>query len=112
MTERSSVDNAYTAALGSVLRRRDPGALKSFLKESAERFGGAAQVREIESREPAEIEILMHRMILARPDLAVMHAASQAWLAAHGLERRSPPGTAGGRPPSDARGRPGPRRRP
>jgi hypothetical protein len=77
---------SYAAQLGAVLRRRDAGALKSFLLESAERFGDARQVAEVEAKSDAEMDELLHRMIVARPDLIDLHRSSREWLFKHGID--------------------------
>jgi hypothetical protein len=99
-------DRDYVSRLGEVLRRRDPAALREFLAEQAGRFGDERQVAEIRAKEPDEMETLLHRMIVSRPDLAELHPASARWLAAHGAPsappgRRSRPG--GGRRKPQAR---------
>jgi hypothetical protein len=66
-----------------VLRSRSPSALRDFLVERARRYGDERQVAEIEGRGADDLEALMHRMILARPDLSELHAGSRRWLAAH-----------------------------
>jgi hypothetical protein len=77
---------AYVQELGVVLRRRDPLALRDFLAASARHYGNEAEARELESREAAEMALVMHRSIVARPDLADIHLDSQRWLRAHGLD--------------------------
>ena len=77
---------SYVAQLGSVLRQRDPSALRAFLVRSAERFGDTRQVAEVQAKSPAEMEELLHRMILARPDLKDLHRASREWLFRHGID--------------------------
>jgi hypothetical protein len=77
---------SYAAQLGAVLRRRDARALKQFLLESAERFGDARQVAEVEGKSDAEMDELLHRMIVARPDLNDLHRASREWLFKHGID--------------------------
>ena len=108
-------DQSYRAGLGRVLRSRDPNALHLFLRQQAATFGDESQVEEIEQRSHQEMEELLHRMILTRPDLADLHAESRAWLTAHGAEQpprprqraRAPrtgskgPGDPGRRPPRD-----------
>ena len=94
-------DRDYKAQLGAVLRRRDPAELHRFLRQSAASYGDERQVAEVEERSHAEMEELMHRMILTRPDLADLHAASRSWLAARDPPFRSsavqgPGGQAGG----------------
>ena len=85
-----SADQSYKARLGEVLRRRDPAALHLFLRQSAAGYGDERQVSEVEERSHLEMEELMHRMILARPDLSELHAESQAWLATHHPGERLP----------------------
>ncbi|HZU06612.1 MAG TPA: hypothetical protein VFB73_11620 [Chloroflexota bacterium] len=85
----------YVQELGAVLRRRDPLALQAFLVASARRFGNEREASELERRSPAEMELLLHRMILARPDLRDLHADSQRWLRAHGHASAGPEGAGG-----------------
>jgi hypothetical protein len=77
---------SYVAQLGSVLRQRDAGALQAFLVRSAERFGDFRQVAEVQAKSPEEMEELLHRMIVARPDLEDLHRASREWLFRHGID--------------------------
>jgi hypothetical protein len=77
---------SYAAQLGSVLRRRDAGALRAFLVQSAQRFGDARQVEDVQAKSDDEMEELLHRMIVARPDLEDLHRASREWLFRHGLD--------------------------
>jgi hypothetical protein len=77
---------SYVAQLGSVLRQRDGLALKAFLVRSAERFGDHRQVAEVQAKSPEEMEELLHRMIVARPDLKDLHRASREWLFRHGID--------------------------
>jgi hypothetical protein len=99
-------DRDYKAQLGDVLRRRDPAALHRFLRQSAASYGDERQVAEVEERSHAEMEELMHRMILTRADLADLHAASRGWLAAHDPPFRPPvaPDQGGRSPGGQARG--------
>jgi len=76
----------YAQQLGAVLRQRDPLALQQFLVASARRYGNEQEARELESREASEMALIMHRSIVARPDLADIHLESQRWLRAHGLD--------------------------
>ena len=69
-----------------MLRRRDPLALRAFLAASARRFGNEREAAEVERAEAAEMTLIMHQMIAARPDLADLHPDSQRWLRAHGLD--------------------------
>jgi hypothetical protein len=75
-------DSDYKAQLGAVLRGRDPEALHLFLRQSASAYGDERQVAEVEERSHAEMEELMHRMILTRPDLSDLHPESRNWLLA------------------------------
>jgi hypothetical protein len=68
------------------LRQRDPLALRAFLAASARRFGNEREAAEIESREVPELQLIMHQMIVARPDLQTLHPESQRWLRGHGLD--------------------------
>jgi hypothetical protein len=77
---------SYVARLGSVLRRRDPTVLQEFLLRSAEQFGDTRQVAEVRAKSEPEMEELLHRMIVARPDLADLHRASREWLFRHGID--------------------------
>jgi hypothetical protein len=77
---------SYAAQLGSVLRRRDVAALRAFLLRSAERFGDTKQVGDVEQKSDDELEELLHRMIVARPDLEDLHRASREWLFRHGID--------------------------
>ena len=71
---------SYAERLGEVLRRRDAGQLRAFLVENARRFGDQRQVADVEGKSTADMEELMHRMILARTDLKEFHGESQRWL--------------------------------
>lgn len=77
-------DLQYVELLGDTLRAQDPERLRSFLVDQARRFGDEAQVVEIAGQSAAELEALMHRMTVARSDLAELHLASRAWLQQHG----------------------------
>jgi len=77
---------SYVAQLGSVLRRRDVVALRAFLLTSAERFGDTGQVADVLAKSADELEELLHRMIVARPDLEDLHRASREWLFRHGID--------------------------
>lgn len=77
---------SYPAQLGAILRRRDPLALKTFLVQSAQRFGDDRQVADVETKSRDEMEELLHRMIVARPDLQDLHRASREWLFRHGID--------------------------
>jgi hypothetical protein len=77
---------SYVAQLGAVLRRRDVAALRAFLLLSAERFGDTRQVADVEQKSADELEELLHRMIVARPDLEDLHRASREWLFRHGMD--------------------------
>ena len=77
---------SYPAQLGAVLRRRNAVALRQFLLASAERYGDERQVADVESKSDTEMEELLHRMIVARPDLDDLHRASREWLFRHGID--------------------------
>ena len=77
---------SYAAQLGSVLRRRDVEALRAFLLQSASRFGDMKQVLDVQGKSEDEMEELLHRMIVARPDLEDLHRASREWLFRHGID--------------------------
>jgi len=77
---------SYVTQLGAVLRRRDPVALRQFLLEAAERFGDTKQVTDVLGKSDDEMQELLHRMIVARPDLADLHRASREWLFRHGID--------------------------
>jgi hypothetical protein len=77
---------SYVSQLGAVLRQRDPAALRSFLLGSAARFGDAGQIADVESKSDDEMEELLHRMIVSRPDLQDLHRDSRAWLFKHGVD--------------------------
>ena len=102
-------DRDYVRRLGEVLRRCDVAALREFLAEQAARFGDERQVADVRGRDAAELEALLHRMIVARPDLADLHAESERWLAAHGAGPPARPQAGPGRPGRRPRGRRGPR---
>ncbi len=107
-------ERGYAASLGAVLRQRSVAALRAFLEAQAGRYGDERQVEAIRIQSDAEIEHLLHRMTLARPDLTPLHAESRRWLAAQGAATDAPgvdaPDT---RPPGRGTRRPGrPRRNP
>jgi hypothetical protein len=60
--------------------------LREFLLQSAEKFGDARQVEDVQTRTDGEMEELLHRMIIARPDLNDLHRASREWLFRHGID--------------------------
>lgn len=72
--------------LGIVLRQRNPGTLRRFLIDNAARFGDQRQVDDLNARSDADMEELVHRMILARPDLRDLHRASREWLFHQGVD--------------------------
>lgn len=82
----STREPSYPAQLGAVLRRRDPRALRTFLMRSAQRFGDERQVADVEAKSDDELSELLHRMIVARPDLQDLHRASREWLFRHGID--------------------------
>jgi hypothetical protein len=77
---------SYATQLGNVLRRRDISILRAFLIQSAERFGDARQVEDVQAKSADELDELLHRMIVARPDLEDLHRASREWLFRHGID--------------------------
>jgi hypothetical protein len=77
---------SYVTRLGNVLRRQDIAALRAFLLQSAERFGDTRQVDDVQTKSDDELEELLHRMIVARPDLEDLHRASREWLFRHGID--------------------------
>jgi hypothetical protein len=77
---------SYAARLGVVLRLLDAQALRAFLIEAAERFGDERQVADVRDKSDAEMDELLHRMILSRPDLSELHRASREWLFRHGID--------------------------
>jgi hypothetical protein len=77
---------SYVTQLGTVLRTRDVLVLRAFLLQSAERFGDVKQVADVQAKSADELEELLHRMILARPDLEDLHRASREWLFHHGID--------------------------
>jgi hypothetical protein len=77
---------SYVTRLGTVLRQRDIAVLRAFLLRSAERFGDPRQVDDVQTKSDDELEELLHRMIVARPDLADLHRASREWLFRHGID--------------------------
>ncbi|MGI9149226.1 MAG: hypothetical protein ACR2IK_22205 [Chloroflexota bacterium] len=77
---------SYVTQLGSVLRKRNAADLRAFLLQSAERFGDSRQVEDVLAKSDQEVEELLHRMIVARPDLSDLHRASREWLFRHGID--------------------------
>jgi hypothetical protein len=98
-------ERAYGAQLGDVLRQRSVDALRAFLEAQAARYGDEGQVQAIRAQSDAELEILLHRMTLARADLSDLHADSERWLAGQS-------GHGGGPAPGPAKRRPRPGGRP
>jgi len=105
-------DRAYGDLLGDVLRQRSVAALRLFLETQAGKYGDERQVDSIRAQSDADLEQILHRMTLARADLADLHAESERWLAAQAGPVPRPDGPASrsvGGPPK--RG-PGPNGRP
>jgi hypothetical protein len=101
-------DESYRDILGRILRSRDPEALREFLLEGEEKFGDPDEDSEVEFLTERELAELMHRMILARPDLKELHAASSQAL---GIKPTQLPGSprsdhAGPRPTRPRRPKP------
>ena len=69
-----------------MLRRQDTDVLREFLIASAARFGDQRQVADVEQKSDEEMQELLHRMIVARPDLKELHRASREWLFRHGID--------------------------
>lgn len=95
MTDESAPmpgDRNYQERLGATLRLQDKDALRAFLIEQARTFGDEGQVEAVSNQSDGELELLMHRMILARPDLADLHPASREVLGMESApkQRRSP----------------------
>ena len=78
--------SSYIAQLAAVLRRQNPRVLRQFLVDNAARFGDQRQVDDVLSKSDAEMEELLHRMIVARPDLQDLHRASREWLFHQGID--------------------------
>jgi hypothetical protein len=77
---------SYASQLGAVLRQRNPRVLRRFLIDNAARFGDQRQVADLEAKSDADMEELLHRMIVARPDLPELHRASREWLFRQGID--------------------------
>jgi hypothetical protein len=77
---------SYIAQLGGVLRQRNPRTLRRFLIDNAARYGDQRQVADLEAKSDADMEELLHRMIVARPDLQPLHRASREWLFRQGID--------------------------
>ena len=89
---RKSGDEDYQVKLGDVLRQRDPHVLRDFLELNASRYGDERHVNEVERKSDDELEEMLHRMILARQDLADLHGDSRRWMFEHGLDTYGPGG--------------------
>ena len=99
-------ERAYAAQLADVLRQRSIVALRAFLEAQAGRYGDERQVETIRAQSDAELEILLHRMTLARADLRDLHPGSERWLAGQTSQAGQAP-----RPPSGPPNRSGRRHR-
>jgi hypothetical protein len=75
----AELDSGYVRRLSYVLRKRDVDELREFLKQEAA-MRDPTRVAEIEEITDHNLEFRMHKMILARPDLADMHADARRWL--------------------------------
>ena len=71
-------DSNYQDQLGVVLRKREVAALREFLTVSAARYGHGECGSHIASLADEQLHLMMHRMILARRDLADLRPASPA----------------------------------
>ena len=60
--------------------------LRRFLIESASRYGDERQVADVQAKSEDELQELLHRMIVARPDLSDLHRASREWLFRRGID--------------------------
>jgi hypothetical protein len=80
-------DTTYAASLSTVLRKRDIGALRDFLKSEAI-TRDPDRVDEIDEIAETDLEVRMYKMILTRPDLGDLHADARRWLTGHGFEYR------------------------
>jgi hypothetical protein len=92
-------DQEYGRLLGQVLRQRDVPALRAFLQEQAARYGDERQVEAIRNQTDSELELILHRMILSRPDLGDLHAESERRLTAAGASTGRQPRRGQGRQP-------------
>lgn len=72
-------DAKYVQRLSSVLRKRDVEELRDFLKQEAAQRD-PEHVAEVDAIPNHDLETRMHKMILARPDLADLHADARRWL--------------------------------
>lgn len=78
-------DAIYSKGLSYVLRKRDVDTLREFLKsEAAAR--DPRRVSEIDAISEDDMQKRMYKMILARPELADMHADARRWLREHEAE--------------------------
>ena len=80
-------DTVYLRRLSTVLKKRDVDALREFLKEEAA-ARDPERMAEIESISSEDLETRMYKMILARPELADLHADARRWLRDRGKEVR------------------------
>ena len=78
-------DTNYTQKLVDTLRTKDPVKLRDFLRRSAEERD-PERVHEIDTIPEDKMVVRMHKMIIARRELADLHAESRAWLAEHDQE--------------------------
>ena len=78
-----SRDTDYKREMVAALRTRDHGKLREFLRRSAEERD-LDRVSEIDGISDQDMQIRMHKMIVATPELADLHSESRAWLADHG----------------------------
>ena len=75
----ADMDAGYVQRLTYVLRKRDVDELRKFLKhEAAARE--PERIAEVEAIPDHDLEMRMHKMILARPDLGDLHADARRWL--------------------------------
>lgn len=86
----SDTDPEYGARLDAALRVGTVQALREFLESQAARYGDERQVQAIRDQSDAELTMVRHRMILARPALTELHAESERWLASRGGDPPQP----------------------
>jgi hypothetical protein len=85
-SNKRTTDSSYVQQMGRVLRTKDVNALREFLVKSANDRNDSGEAAELEGIPQADLESRMHKMIMARADLAGMHDSSREWLVGHGFE--------------------------
>ncbi|MDO8683130.1 MAG: hypothetical protein Q7N50_06580 [Armatimonadota bacterium] len=84
-SNRREADASYVQQMGRVLRKRDVAALRDFLIQAAMERNDPSEAEEIKGIPEADLEVRMHKMIMARKDLHDLHEESRKWLIAHGF---------------------------